>query len=147
MSESACRQKLFEIISAIPNVGKVHDYERWAATHGKFIEFFKDVASGRILGWEICRSGMPSEKISVIEESRTHQFTVKGYMAVDDADATEKLFNAKIEAICNAFKGQHTLGGVCLDAGPVSAEVIDARMFGNVLCHYAELKIPINEIV
>jgi len=147
MSESANRQKVFEIISAVPNVGKTHDYERWAATQGKFIEFFKDTASGRILGGEICRTGMPAEKIDVIEESRTHQFVFKYYMAVNDEDATEKLFNAKIEAICDAFKGDHTLGGVCLDAGPVSVEVIDVRMFGQVLCHYAELKIPANEIV
>ncbi|PKN46762.1 MAG: hypothetical protein CVU59_05030 [Deltaproteobacteria bacterium HGW-Deltaproteobacteria-17] len=146
MSESAIRQKIFETLSAVPNVGKVHDFERWAVDWGKFIEFFKH-SSGRILGWEICRAGMQSEKIDVIEEDRTHGFVIKGYMAVKDADATEKLFNAHIEAICDAFKGNHTLGGVCLDAGPVQVEVIDTRMFGSVLCHYAELKIPVNEIV
>lgn len=147
MSESAIRQKIFETLSAVPNVGKVHDYERWAVDWGKFIEFFKHTAAGRIQGWEICRTGMPSEKISNIEESRTHHFVVKGYMAVNDAQATEKTFNGIIEAICDEFKGNHTLDGTCLDAGPVSAEVIDTRSFGSVLCHYAELKIPVNEIV
>lgn len=147
MSEAANRQKVFEIISAVPNIGKVHDYERWAVDWGKFIELFKDSASSRILGWEICRGGMQSEKLSNIEEARSHGFTVKGYMAVNDAQATEKIFNGLIEAICNAFKGVHTLDGACLDAGPVTAEVIDCRIFGSVLCHYAELKIPVNEIV
>ncbi|MEA5113019.1 MAG: hypothetical protein VB050_03245 [Geobacteraceae bacterium] len=147
MSEAACRQKVFEIISAVPNVGVVHDYERWAADWNKFIELFRDSVSGTIRGWEICRANMLSEKISNIEENRAHGFVVKGYLAVNDALATEKIFNGLIDAICNAFKGNHTLGRICTDAGPVSAEVIDTRMFGAVLCHYAELKFPVSEIV
>jgi hypothetical protein len=147
MSESAVRQKVFEIISAVPNVGKVYNYERWAVDWNKFINLFKDTASSRILGWEICRGGMQSQKIDVIEESRTHGFKAKGYMAVNDAQASDIEFNAIIEAICNAFKGNHTLGGTCLDAGPVAVPIIEPRMFGSVLCHYAELNIPVNEIV
>jgi len=147
MSEAVCRQNVFEIVSAVPNVGVVHDYERWAADWNKFIELFRDPATSTIRGWEICRTAMPSETISNIEESRTHGFVVKGYMGVNDSAATEKTFNGLIDAICNAFKGNHTLFGTCTDAGPMSAEVIDTRMFGAVLCHYAELKIPVNEIV
>jgi len=146
MSESIIRQKIFETLSAVPAVGKTYDYERWAVDWGKFINLFKDTASGTIRGWEICRSNMHSVKIDVIEESRDHGYTIKGYLAVNDALASEKTFNGLIEAICNAFKGNHTLGGTCCDSGPVSAETIDTRSFGSVLCHYAELKLPVNEI-
>ena len=147
MSEALIRQQIYTTLAAVPNVGRVYDYERWAVNWDKFIELFKDSASGRILGWEICRSRMGAQKISTREEEHTHEFTMRGYMAVKDADATEKLFNAVIEAIGAAFRNNHTLNDTCIDAGPLSVEILDTRMFGGVLCHYAELKLPAVEII
>jgi hypothetical protein len=144
MSEAVCREKIYEAMSMIPHVGRLYDYERWAADWSKFISYFKH-PSGFILGWEICRSSMQSVKTNNIEEERLHRFVVKGYMSVKDSLETEKIFNGYIDQICELFRGNHTLDGVCEDAGPVSAETIDTRSFGGVLCHYAELIIPVTE--
>lgn len=145
MSESTIRQAIFTILKAIPDIGKTYDYDRNNADWGEFIKLFQ-APSGRILGWEISRAGVQAEKLSVIEESSDHVFIIRGYMGVKDADKTELLFNAKIEAVRAAFRGNNDLGGVCTDAGPVSAQ-IDVRTFGSVLCHHAELRLPVNEIL
>jgi len=157
VSESAIRQKIFEIIAgqdgintpsfASAEFGMVHRYERWAADWSAFIKLFHDPASGRIFGFEISRTGNRSTKLSNYEEENAHAYTIKGYMSVKDADETESLFNAKIEALQARFRNNHDLDGMCLSAGPLSAELIDTRMFGNVLCHYAELKLPATEIL
>ncbi len=145
MSEAAIRQKIFDIISAVPDTGIGHLYERWAVDWGKFIEFFKDSASGRILGWEITRPGVASQRLNNIENQDDHRYVVKFYMGVKDADATELLFEAKIEAIRAAFRLNITLDGECNGTSAMSKTAGDTRMFGSVLCHYAELTITATE--
>lgn len=157
MSEQVIRQKIFEIIAgqegiatpsfASADFGMVHKFERWTADWGKFLELFKDPVTGRIFGFELSRSGSPAQKLSNFEEADTHIYTIKGYMAVKDADQTEILFNGKIEALKDKFRRKHDLDGTCNAAGPLSAETIDTRFFGATLCHYAELNLPATEIV
>ncbi len=146
MSETMIRQEIYTILSGVPGVGKVYDYERWMVDLGKFLELFKDPASGRILGWEISRVAVESLFLSRVEEEATHRFVIKGYLGVKDADATEKLFNGLIEAIRAAFRGNVTLNGVAELASPMTAPIIDVRTFGSVLCHYGELHLAVVEI-
>ena len=146
MSETMIRQEIFTILSAVPGIGRVYDYERWTLDWGKFLELFKDPASGRVLGWELSRSGVEAQFLSRIEEDATHRFTVKGYLGVQDSAATEKLFNGLIEAIRAAFRGNVTLNGMAELVVPVSVPVIEVRTFGSVLCHYCELQISVTEI-
>ncbi len=147
MSETTIRQQIFTILSAVAGVGMVYDYERWSNDWGQFIALFKDPATDSILGWEISRAGVQGNNISNIEEDATHTYLLRGYMSVQDAAATEKTFNTLVETVRAAFRGNHTLNGACYDAGPASATVIDTRMFGGVLCHYAEIRLPVNEIL
>ena len=146
MSEAIIRQKIYSEILEIADIGKVYDYERWTADWQAFINLFKDSVSERILGWEIGRKGAPAEYDDNAEEMTSHQFFIRGYMGLKDADGTEKLFNAKIELIRAKFRFNFTLDGLCEMAGPVSADIIELRMFGNVLCHYCELSLPVQEI-
>lgn len=147
MSESAIRQAIYIILKAVPDIGKVYDYDRNAVDWETFIKLFQDIRSGRILGAEISRAGVQGKKVSSIEEDTDHTYLIRLYMGVKDADRTEILFNAKIEAIRAVGRGNNTLGGICTDSGPVSVPVIDTRTFGSVLCHYAELRWPVNEIL
>lgn len=141
MSESATRKELFTLISAVSGIGKVYDYERWAADWGTFIKLFQDPASKRILGWEIMRSASPAKRLNNVEEERTHTYTIKGYMGVEDAAATEKQFTTLIERLRDQVGGKITLNGSCDYATAVAVRVQDCRTFGSVLCHYAELEI------
>jgi len=143
MSESTVRAKIYGLVSSVSGIGKVYDYERWAADWGTFIELFKDPATGTILGWELGRRAAPAEYISNAEELTTHEYTIKGYMAVNDSDESEKTFNGKIEDIRTKFRYNSTLDGLAEMAGPVKVERIDTRWFGRVLCHYGELSISV----
>lgn len=145
MSEAAIRTEIYNILSGIADNGKVYDYERNAVDMSAFINFFKD-EHGRILGWEIGRKAAPARYDDNAEEATTHQFYIRGYMGLQDAAATEKLFNAKVEGIRERFRFNFNLNNACELAGPVSVEVIDVRMFGSVLCHYCELSLPAQEV-
>lgn len=148
MSETAIRQQIFTLISGVTNIGKVYDYERWANDWGVFIQMFKTTVGGKdqVRGWEIGRKRAAARYDDNAEETTTHEYLLRGYMGVRDADATEKTFNALIEAVRGRFRFDFTLGGNCESAGPVSVELIETRSFGSVLCHYCELSLPVTEL-
>jgi len=149
MSESAIRASIYNILSSIDGIGKVYDYERRSIDEAVFISLFKDEASGRIIGWEIGRRGASEEKIvlgigSEVNEV-SHFFFIKGYYGLKDSDATEKTFNTLIEEVAEAFRGLPTLNGVAEDHQYIQRDVIEVRIFGSVLCHYAELSLIVTE--
>jgi hypothetical protein len=146
MSESTIRQKIYEIVSSVPGIGRVYDYERWAADWGQFINLFKD-SSGRILGWEISRVSAEAKYDDNAEEVTEHRYIVRGYMGLSDSDASEKSFHSLIEDIRNTFRFNFTLDENAEWAGPVSLQVADVRTFGPVLCHYCELVLPVRELI
>lgn len=148
MSESAIRAEIFSILSSVQDIGKVYDYDRWAADWGAFINLFKTVIAGKehIRGFEIVRVSAPSQYDDNVEETVFHKYVIRGYMSLKDAEATEKTFNSLIESIRERFRFNFSLNGKCEFAGPVSVELIETRTFGAVLCHYCELTLPVQEL-
>lgn len=148
MSESAIRTEIYNILSSVPDIGKVYDYDRWAADWPAFINLFKTTIAGKeqIRGFEIVRISALAAYDDNAEETTTHQYRIRGYMSLKDADATEKTFNSLIESIRDKFRFNFALNGKCEFAGPVSVDVIDIRTFGSVLCHYCELSLPVQEL-
>lgn len=151
MPESAIRTQIYTILNAVTDVGKVYDYERWAADWSTFINLFKTTigAVDQIRGWEIGRRSVKEERITLgISSSgneKNHGFLIRGYMRVNDAEASEKIFNALIEAIATAFRGNKKLNDTARDHDFIQAEIIEFRLFGGVLCHYAELNLTVYE--
>lgn len=76
---------------------------------------------------------------------KIHTFIIRGFLRIKDASATEKIFNALIEAIATAFRSNKTLNSTAQDHDFIQAEVIDSRTFGGVLCHHAELILTVYE--
>jgi hypothetical protein len=151
MSESAIRTEIYNILSGVTDIGKVYDYERWAANWEAFINFFKTTigAVDQIRGWELGRRSAKEEKIVIgigdDANEISHTYIIRGYMSVKDSLATEKTFNTLIEAVATAFRAVPTLNGLAEDHLYIQVEVIDARMFGSVLCHYTELSLTVIE--
>jgi hypothetical protein len=151
MSETAIRTQIYTILSAVTNVGKVYDYERWAANWNTFIDLFKTTISGvdQIRGWEISRRSVGEKQVVITIGSQAHEddhtYIIRGYMGVSDSAATEKAFNALIESVRTAFRTNKNLNGTCERHGRVQVAVIEARTFGSVLCHYAELSLTVYE--
>jgi len=151
MPESAIRTAIYNILSAVTNIGKVYDYERWAADWTTFINLFKTTIATveQIRGWEISRRSVGEKQAIIKMGSQAHEddhtYVIRGYMGVNDASATEKTFNALIESVRTAFRDNKNLNGTCERQGRIQASIIEFRLFGGVLCHYAELTLTVYE--
>lgn len=138
-------------LEAVPDRGVVHDYSRLTVDWGKYIERFKDATSGRIKGWEITRVAVPEHLRGAFH--RHHRFVLRGFLGLQDAAATDKIFQQLIEEICSAFrKAEPPVGSSWLyrngdapDESCVQVPLIDERAFGSVLCHYCEIQLSVTE--
>lgn len=152
MALSDIREQIKTIISAVPGIGVVHDYERMAADFNKFISLYQD-ADGRINGCAFAKEkrlkGFSPGGIPEL----AYSFKFVRIMGLQDAEATGITFDDHLEALGDAFDNYETLNGTCLtinpDWGPLQnsrglqIEIIEPRMFGNVLCHYAECRLGV----
>lgn len=148
MPLSAIRDQYKAILLTVPGIGVVHDYERWSIDWSKFIEQFRDPVSGKILGWTITRE-KSSEKFTPGPGSqRDHTFVLRGHLGLQDAVASEKVFQDLIEAVCDTFRPKTTLNGTVQQIeAPLQVDLVEPRKFGDVLCHYCELRQTVEELL
>ncbi len=139
------REQIKTILSGVSGAGVVHDYDRWASTWEKFLDLFKDEATGKINGWTITRDKTPATTASTTHDSRVHHFRIRGYYGLKDEDASEIVFQQLIEDICASFRSKYKLNDTAENTEPVQVEAVDLRIFGNVLCHYCELLLMAEE--
>lgn len=141
-------------LESVQNAGRVHDYARWSPDQARFLQFFSYRPPGgeqQVRGWEITRTSA-SEHIQGAY-FRHHVFVLTGYMGLRDADATDKKFQELVEAVCDRFRSAQPPAGSAWDYrdgddpdnSPVQVDTIELRMFGNVLCHYAEIRLSVTE--
>lgn len=138
-------------IQTVPNIGIVHDYERFAAEQAKFRTLYLSgvAPNQRIQGWHVRRVATRETYIALSRWVVRHEWRIRGFMAIDDADATEKLFDTLIEAIRDAFRAAPTLTAepdyseVVTDEERAGVQVADSGpvMFAGVLCHAARLEL------
>ena len=147
MSMSAIRDQIKAILSAVAHIGVVHDYERWASDWAAYLELFSviTVTGTYINGWEITRKKTPSVTASVTHDKRTHTFLIRGIYGLKDSDASEITFQDLIEDICSAFRSNYQLNSTADNTEPIQVDLVENRVFGNVLCHYCELTLIADE--
>ena len=152
-------------VSSVPGAGRVHAYQRFSADLGKYLDLFRWEAGGgstQIRGWVLTRERAGEESASLGSNApggflpaglgrRTHTFLLFGIMSVEDASGSELVFQDLIEEVCDRFRGDGALR--LLDESgaprvrslerlqPPQVDLIEMRTFGNVLCHYAEIRI------
>ena len=152
MSLTAIYTAIKTQMEAVSGMGKVYDYMRWSNNWGTFLTLFK--TTGNIVnGWSFGRvsTAQRMESLGAIEQA--HIILFRGVYGLDDSAATEKTFQSQIDAMVTKFNlaANEDLGGVCLtinpDWGPMDGAVglqvdkVDHRLFGTVLCHYAECRL------
>jgi hypothetical protein len=150
MSESAIRTAIYNSVNGVSNAGAVYDYERWAADWSAFLDLFKTTigTTDQIRGWEVAyrgwQPGDPREFSAI--HLRTHRWLVVGYLGLDDSAETEKTMSTLAELVADTLKDDAALKALAFHAiEPVL--VVEPRIFGGVLCHYAELTVDIAEVV
>lgn len=132
------RAAILALVQSVPNIGQVHDYERFAAGTKDFRLMYE--SAGKILGWHVRRGGFSAVQVADgINQVRT-EWKVRGFMSLDDAAQSEITFDSLVDALSVKLTRDPTLGGLGnyvpgfelkADVGPV--------MFSGVLCHSASI--------
>ena len=138
-------------ILTVPNVGTVHDRERYATDQGSLRALYAFGDPARIQGWHIRRLATEEVSPALGRYVVTNEWAIRGFMGFDDADQSEILFDGLIEQIRDVFRVDETLGGVVVATAParegtekaIGIQVVDSGpvMFAGVLCHSAQLRL------
>lgn len=153
MSVPAMREQIKAILSGVSGIGIVHDYNRLATDWNKMLERFKD-ADGKINTVMFAREKM-LKRVTTMGSSAPREkaqiFLMRVIMGLNDAQETGIAFDALLTAIEEKFDSHVTLNSTCRttrpDWGPMAGQpgiqidMIESRLFGSVLCHYAELRL------
>ena len=147
----AHRVAVVAALASVPGIGVVHNRERYATDNGKFMQLYAYTPAGgkpQIRGWWIRRAETEERSDTYGQGTTTnvHTWHVRGYMAFNDADASELVFDELVEDFRAVVRDDPTLDGACeqppdeetdgvqvLDAGPV--------MFAGALCHSVLLQL------
>ncbi|MGD0020828.1 MAG: hypothetical protein ABSC54_00850 [Smithellaceae bacterium] len=146
------REQIKVILSGVPDIGMVHDYTRLAVDYTTVLNFFK-TPDGQFKGVMFAREKMAKERGS--SWARAHVFVFRAIMALNDGKQSGIQFDGMLDAIEREFEKYDDLNGTCStcmpDFGPMAGHagmqitIIEERMFGNVLCHYAEMRLCAEE--
>ncbi|MDY7034558.1 MAG: hypothetical protein SV375_00120 [Thermodesulfobacteriota bacterium] len=155
MTIEAITGQIAAILAAADGEAVVHQYQRLATVKNDFVDLFKG-SDDKIHAWTITRIKTASQKETSLTEF-AHVFAVRGYYGLKDADATELVYQEIIEDVVAAFDNEdaETLNDSCLtinpDWGPMAGaiglqvDVLEARMFFGVLCHFADCRLGVIE--
>lgn len=146
----AHRAAIVAALAAVPDVGHVHERERYAESETAFRAMYLYTPAGgapEVRGWWLRRVATREHSPSTGRSLNAHTWQVRGYMAFSDARASELVLDDLIEQFRAVVRADPTLGGVCqpgpLDASEDGVQVIDAGpvRFAGVLCHSAVLQL------
>lgn len=150
MSLADVRTALVARLRAVPDIGIVHDRERNASDLAKLKALYVSPAHNQVRGWYVRRvatSETGNLQALTVEQAR---WRIVGVMSLDDAAASELVFDGLIEQVRTAFAVDETLGGTvdqCSEPGnsdgACGIQLDDAGpvMFGGVLCHACRLSL------
>lgn len=134
---------------AIAGIGIVHDYERYTREASKLAELYKTTVDGqtRLRGMHF-RLRRAEETFTGLNRWHVYRhWAGRFFMAIDDADESEKLFDNVIEAIQDSFRADPYVPGTANqvqvradedESGIVLAESAPV-LFCGVVCHAANL--------
>lgn len=155
MSYKAIRDAIATRLAAISNVGVVHKYIRLSRelpTEQSYSSLFTE--SGRVNVWMITRTGVADRQLPDADNrvSRRHTIQINVFWALDDTgtdDSTsEHAFQDAIDAVLNDFRtGDRTLGGAAITHSLPEVPTIDMVTFLSTLCHHAEIRLQVEEVL
>lgn len=132
-------------LEGIADIGKVHSFERFLKENSKLRELY--VFGDRIQGWNVRRIANTRTAVNFGRTKVVNTWAIRGFMSLSDESTSELLFDELIEAICEAFGNDLTLGGatddINLESGVAGVQVRDSApvMFCSTLCHAVRLEL------
>lgn len=134
-------------MQTVSNIGVVNDFERYSDQMSKLkLQYVANISgSDQLRGWHIRRIAKREVFVDTGRWSVHNRWRIRGFMAIDDDNETEKTFDDLVNALEDAFRADDTLGGEvlsCIDPETSEAglQLIDSKpvLFAGVLCHSAE---------
>jgi hypothetical protein len=144
MSYSTVIAEIDTILKTATDVGtKVYKYDRLETTEVGFKNAFK--VGSVIKAWTITRARVES----LPEASRVNHvmttWIIRGYYSLGSSGATEDTFQGLIDNIRQVFRDDPRLNNSVLTSSPLQIDIIEPRMWGSILCHYAEMRLVTEE--
>lgn len=148
-------------LRTVPNIGAVHSYQRYADREKQLAELYQH--NGRLHGWYVQRVSVVEKVLAKGINSEQSTWLVRGYLAINDATASELEFDVLLDAVRDAFRtdgfdpwramtdgdeislmytdqpAKEQLGFAVLDSQPV--------LFAGVLCHSAQCQIITHRLI
>lgn len=152
MSFADIRREVANVLNSVKGIGEVHEFRRHSTDWEKI--FKRHVKNGQLNNWEISRSSVAQEIDNVQGAigneplfQDAHLVVIVGHLVLNDAKQTEKTFQDLIDEVKRKFRTNLLLknaGGetpTVLLPITVQVPIIDHRMFGGTLVHFAQMTI------
>lgn len=154
MSTAVIRDAIRDVMLAVPDIGMVHRYERYAKDLSALKALYLSPAHGQLRGWFIRRVKVQETSMTRPRSVELTRWRIQGLMALDDATESELAFDALIEQLRDAFRINGTLNGTVAasglpDGSETGLQLEDAGpvMFAGVLCHGARLALHTRRLI
>lgn len=146
----AISSALVALVDGAAGIENVHAYQRHVSDWSAMLSLFKITIAGppatyRVHGWTVSRAAVSEEWLTNVEVIRVHEFKLRGVYGVQDSANTEDSFNDLVEALCTTLRADFTCSASAEWHEPVQFPIIDYRVFGGILCHYAEGTVKVRE--
>lgn len=142
------RAALLGLLEGVPAIGRVHGYERYAASLDQLRALYVATIDGaqQLRGWYLRRTGQRERRIAHGCNAAEIDWEIRGFMALADAAVSELVFDGLLDAIAGALRADDTLAGAVFSiysADGDGPQIVDSGpvMFAGVLCHSAKLRV------
>ena len=152
MSEATTRADIVTQVESVSNIGVVYDYVRYADTWDNFLELFKTTINGNevIRGWTVTCISFTETQLGYGNPGTIQRdcvYKIRGYFGVDDSAASEKTAMIVAEDVVETLRSSVESGSDAEGNLPAELTVFDGRVFGDVLCHYAEITLSVRSLI
>jgi len=121
--------------------GNVYKYDRLSKNWGEYLSSFKDDTNSVIHGYTITRVNWEEIREANYSNKRTTKWIIRGYYSLGGSGSTETTFQGIIDNIATKFASDPRLNSTVLSVESFNLDILEARTFGDVLCHYAEMSL------
>lgn len=137
-------------LETVPDIGVVNDYQRWLEQHSQLRALYIATIAGaeQLRGWFISRVSYTEVLVDSDRWSIGTTWRIRGFMALNDANASEKAMDDLVEAAADAFRAAPDLGGVVFSTLDPESQQIGLQLvkqepvlFASVLCHSADCRL------
>jgi hypothetical protein len=144
MSLSEIRAAIQASLAAVPNIGTIHAYERFAARPDDLKKLY--MVGDRVRGGFITRTATRELEASTSHNNVIHRWRINYYVGWSEQENSAAGFDYLVECMRAAFRDDETIGDVVSTTivdGQAGLQLEDAGpvMFAGTLCHGARFSL------